>query len=108
MNLATFVSLKMKEKNLSAIDIERNSDHQITDGYVGTVLAGNATNPTLKILLALAKGLDVHPVEVFKAAAEVDDPEETWSADMLAMAIQRMLRLKPAKVKSLKKLLEIE
>lgn len=108
MNLADFVRLKMKEKNLSALDIERNSGKMISDGYVANVLAGKADNPTLRILLGLAKGLDVHPVEVFKAAAEVEEPEEGWSAEQLIRANQKMLKLKPSKIKAVKKILEIE
>jgi transcriptional regulator with XRE-family HTH domain len=108
MNLAEFVDLKMKEKNLSRLDIERRSGKMITDGYVATVLAGKADNPTLRILLGLAKGLDVHPIEVFKAAAEVEDPEETWNAETLVRANQKMLHLKPNEIKQVKKILKIE
>jgi hypothetical protein len=79
-----------------------------TDTHVATVLAGKADNPTLKILLGLAKGLDVHPVEVFKAAAQVEEPDAGWTAEMLIRANQKMLNLKPAKIKAIKKLLEME
>ena len=107
MDLAEFVRLRMEEKNLSKLDIERNSDKLITDTYVATVLAGNATNPTVKVLLGLAKGLDVHPVEVFKAAALVDEPTDSWTPETLLMAYQRMLHLKPGDIKQIKKILKI-
>jgi transcriptional regulator with XRE-family HTH domain len=106
MDLAEFVDLKMKEKGLSRLELERRSGKMITDSHIATVLAGKADNPSLRILLGLAKGLDVHPVEVFKAAAGVDDPEEIWTAESLVRAMQKMLNLKPSKVKALKKLLE--
>src|SRR5437763_11030449 len=106
MNLAEFVDLKMKEKGLTRLDIERNSEKMITDGHVASVLAGKATNPTLRILLGLAKGLGVHPVEVFKAAAEVDDPEVTWAPENIIKAFQKMLSLKPAEIKQIKKILK--
>ena len=108
MNLAEFVALKMKEKGLNRSDIERNSGKMITDGHVATVLAGKADNPTLRILLGLAKGLGVHPIEVFKAAAGVDEPKEGWTAEGLVRANQKMLNLKPAEMKQIKKLLKLD
>lgn len=108
MNLAEFVDLKMKEKGLTRLDIERNSEKMVTDGHVASILAGRATNPTLRVLLGLAKGLDVHPVEVFKAAAEVDDPQDTWAPQDVIKAFQRMLNLKPNEIKQVKKILKID
>jgi transcriptional regulator with XRE-family HTH domain len=106
MTLAEFVDLKMKEKGLSRLELQRRSEKMITDSHIATVLAGKAGNPSLRILLGLAKGLDVHPIEVFKAAAGVSDPEEIWTPESLVRTMQKMLNLKPSKVKALKKLLE--
>jgi transcriptional regulator with XRE-family HTH domain len=106
MTLAEFVDMKMKERGLSRLELQRRSEKMITDSHIATVLSGKALNPSLRILLGLAKGLDVHPIEVFKAAAGVEDPVEIWTPDSLARAIQKMLKLKPNKVKALKKLLE--
>lgn len=108
MDLATFVRLTMKEKNLSNVDIERNSDNMITDTYVATVLAGNAPNPTVRVLMGLAKGLDVHPIELFKAAASVEEPTDSWTPETLLMAYQRMLHLKPGDIKQIKRILKIK
>ena len=104
MTLAEFVDLKMKEKGLTRLELERRSG--VTDSHIGAVLSGKTQNPSLNTLLALAKGLDVHPIEVFKAAAGVEEPEDTWTPQSLVRAIQKMLNLKPAKMKALKKLLE--
>ena len=107
MNLAEFVRITMEQKQLSQLDVERNSGKLITDTTVATVLAGNANNPTLKVILGLAKGLDVHPIEVFKAAAEVDEPTEAWTPEMLWRAYQKMVTLKPAEIKQIKKILKL-
>ena len=107
MDLAEFVRLKMEEKNLSKIDIERNSHRMLTDTHVASVLAGKAKNPTLKVLLGLAKGLDVPPIDVFKAAAGIDDGEEAWDAQSITVAIQKMLRLKPSEIREIKRVLKI-
>ncbi|MGA9768875.1 MAG: hypothetical protein WBV94_07540 [Blastocatellia bacterium] len=98
----------MEEKNLSRLDIERNSGYTITDAHVATILAGNADNPKLKTLLALAKGLDVEPIEVLKAAAEVGEPEDSWTAESLITVIRKIVNLKPAEIKKIKKMLKVE
>jgi len=104
MTLAEFVNLKMKEKGITRLELERTSG--VTDSHIGTVLAGKVENPSLKTLMGLARGLDVHPIEVFKAAAGVEDPEDIWTPESLVRTMQKMLNLKPNKVKALKKLLE--
>jgi transcriptional regulator with XRE-family HTH domain len=123
MNLAEYVDLKMKEKGLSRSDIERNSGKLVTDGHVAYILAGKGKNPTLKVLLGLAKGLEVDPVEVFKAAASIhqDLVKQVWTPrtllqtmeqavdnEDLGRIVQSLAKQKPAKIKAVKKLLEIE
>lgn len=123
MNLAEYVDLKMKEKGLSRSDIERNSGKLVTDGHVAYILAGKGKNPTLKVLLGLAKGLEVDPVEVFKAAASIhqDLIKQVWTPrtllqtmeqavdnEDLGRIVQSLSKQKPAKIKAVKKLLEIE
>ena len=90
----------------------------VTDSHVAYVLDGKAKNPTLKILLGLAKGLDVDPVEVFIAAAGLPGTEGL-SPYKLAEMIDRIVRdedlaklflilshQKPAKIKALRKQIE--
>src|SRR5687767_13054001 len=108
MDLATFVNLKMEEKNLTPTDVERDSGNAVTDTYVAKIMAGKAKNLTVETILGLAKGLDVHPVEVFKAAAGVEEPEGGWTAESLVRANQRMLNQKPREIKQIKKILKIE
>lgn len=123
MNLAEYVDLKMKEKGLTRLDIERNSGKMVTDGHVAYILAGNGKNPTLKVLLGLAKGLEVDPVEVFKAAASIHQElinplwtprtliktmEQAVDNEDLGRIVQSLAKQKPAKIKAIKKLLEIE
>ena len=108
MKLDEFVRWHMREKGLSNIEIERRSNKMVTDSHVATILAGEATNPTLKVLMGLAKALEVPTLDVLKAAAEVDETEEQgWTVQSLTRALQKMLRLSPDEVKELKKLLKI-
>ena len=75
---------------------------------MATILAGKANNPTMKVLLALAKGLDVDPIEVFKAAASVSEPTDSWTPETLLTAYQRMIHLKPNDIRQIKKILKIK
>ena len=123
MDLAEYVDLKMKEKGLTRSDIEKRSGKLVTDGHVAYILAGKGKNPTLKVLLGLAKGLEVDPVEVFRAAAQIHPNllEPVWTPYTLAQAIEQMVdneelgrivksiaKQKPAKIRAVKKLLDIE
>src|ERR1044071_7244246 len=118
--LAEYVDLKMKAKGLSRVDIEKRSEKMITDGHVAYILAGKAKNPTLKILLGLAKGLDVDPFEVFGVAANLSsnesEPLSTYALVQvinqmtnnpdLAKAVIALSRQKPSKIKSVLKILK--
>ena len=91
---------------MTKVEVERKGG--LTDTHVSAVLSGTATNPTLRILLGLAKALELDPVEIFKAAAEVDEPEESWTAVALIEAIQKMIFLKPGEIKKIRKILGVK
>jgi transcriptional regulator with XRE-family HTH domain len=106
MKLSDLVRLRMAEKGMTRVEVERKGG--LTDTTVAAILSGTATNPTLRVLLGLAKALELDPVEIFKAAAEVDEPEESWTAVTLIEAIQKMIFLKPGDIKKIKKLLGVK
>ena len=108
MTLAELVRLRMDELDITRVEIEKRSGKAVTDTHIATILAGKATNPTLKVLLGLSKALEIHPVEIFKAAAEIDEPEDSWTSTTLIKAIQKMITQKPAEIKRIKKILKIE
>lgn len=66
--LSEYVQRIMKQKGLSLADVERNCGKEITAGYIGKVLKGTVTNLTVDKIVALARGLDADPYEVFAAA----------------------------------------
>jgi len=108
MTLADLVRLRMRDLDISAAEIERKSGKAVTDTHIATILAGEALNPTLKVLMGLSKALEIHPMEVFKAAAGVDEPEDSWTAKELIEAIQKIIFLKPEEITQIKKMLKIE
>lgn len=62
-----YVRRVMKQKGLKAVDVERNSERTIDRSHVSKFLSGAETNPSAKAMVALAKGLNVDPHEVFTA-----------------------------------------
>lgn len=76
--LAAFVKATRTGKGLSLPDVERNSGGLITNGYVWKIENDLVKRPSLKILLALAKGLGIAPEELFHKAGGADQSEEEF------------------------------
>lgn len=109
--LAEYVDRVMKEKNIKSLDVEARSieaGNRIADSYVTNIARGVNKNPTVDKLVALAGGLDVDKIELFKIAAGIEDTDETWNAQSLMRAIQKIFRLKASEIKALKKHLKID
>jgi transcriptional regulator with XRE-family HTH domain len=67
-DLSRYVRRVMKEKGLRQRDVELRSGGKITDGYVADILSGDAKNPSIEKLKALATGLGVNVFELFEVA----------------------------------------
>jgi transcriptional regulator with XRE-family HTH domain len=109
--LSQYVDRVMKEKNLKALDVEARAAEcgtKITDTYVSNIVDGINTNLSVEKLLALANGLDVDKVELFKVAAGIEETEETWTTQSLIRVIQKLFRLKPAEIRQIKKVLKLD
>jgi transcriptional regulator with XRE-family HTH domain len=105
-NLSNYIRRIMRLKGLTQKDIEHRSNGGITGGYVASLLAGRAKNLSVEKLKALARGLDVEPVELFRVAGGLsadsdDDPKGGYTPDPLmileivqkAVASQEMMEL---------------
>lgn len=90
----------MKEKNLSAHQVERNSGGEITGSYVTRMLRGEVKRPSVQKLQSLARGLGSPLDEILQVAGGLPEPEE-WSAESLAEA-----QLKVAKSRELTRILK--
>jgi hypothetical protein len=62
-----YVRRVMKQKDLKAVDVERNSGGKIDRSHVSKMLGGVEKNPSAMTMMALAKGLKVDPHDVFTA-----------------------------------------
>jgi transcriptional regulator with XRE-family HTH domain len=109
--LGQYVDRIMKEKNLTALDVENRSiqaGNKITDTYVTNIILGINKNLSVKKLNVLADALEVDRIELFKVASGIGEPEESWTPQTLLRAFNKMLHLKPAEIKKIKKMLKIE
>lgn len=84
--LGQFVRRIMKQKNLTIRDVEERG--KLTHSYVARTMKGKVKNPTLRIMVALAKGLDVDLYEIFKAASG-QSPREAIDPLFLLEVIQK-------------------
>jgi len=57
-------------------EIRRNATAEITESYISGIVKGSSCNPSVRKLVALASGLGVDPVELFKVAAGLDHEQE--------------------------------
>ena len=76
MILAEYVQGIMDEKGLKAGAVAKRSNGGIGDSHVTNIANGTTTNITVETIKALALGLGVDPVEIFRAAIGAD-PELT-------------------------------
>ncbi|MFY9611199.1 MAG: helix-turn-helix transcriptional regulator [Blastocatellia bacterium] len=67
-SLAEFVARVLKEKRLTLQDVQVMSGWTITSAYVGSIIRGIASNPSVEKLQALARGLGVDEDEIFRVA----------------------------------------
>jgi transcriptional regulator with XRE-family HTH domain len=114
-NLKNYLKQVMKEKSLTAVDIQKRSGNKIADSYISNILKGKAKNLTVAKLTALADGLGVDSMEVFKASLGEHVPvkaDEVWLPHILLRtmeqivlnpdltdAVKTLVEMKPAKVK---------
>lgn len=73
--LADYVRQVMRDKDLTLVDIERQSGGAITNSYLSKILSGKARNLTMVRLEALARGLNV-PLQFLLRVASGGVPEE--------------------------------
>jgi len=96
--LAQYVTRIMKQKGLSSRDVETRSGRKIGDAYVHRIMTGDAVNPSVGKLKALALGLAVTEDEVFKVARGVPAKErpasynaDPWPPNVLLRAMERIV-----------------
>ena len=67
-DLKSYVKRILKQKRMTLRDVQLRSGGGITQAYVGAIVQGIHSNPTVEKLKALARGLGVDEDELFRAA----------------------------------------
>ena len=83
-NLSQYVERIIRQKGLSFADVERISDGKISASYIGRILKGEITNLTTEKMVALARGLDSSPYDIF-AASYAGPPASRDYSDLLVL-----------------------
>lgn len=107
-DLSRYVRRVMKQKGLTQRDVESRSEGKITDGYVADILSGDAKNPSVEKLKALAHGLGVDLHEIFDiacGASETDAGERQSPALFDTVSFLEMM-LEVAESSELKELVQ--
>lgn len=121
--LRAYVQKVIDEQGLTSWQIQKRSNGRIKDSYVNDILSGKTKSIGVDKLNALAQGLGVDSIELFKIASgeeiayKQDDPwpsmvlskaiDQIVSSPELTQIVKALLKAKPSKVKAVKKILEL-
>jgi transcriptional regulator with XRE-family HTH domain len=87
--LSEYVQRIMNEKNLRPIDVSRKSNGGIGDSHVTNILRGTTSNVTIDRLRALAVGLGVDSIELFKIAVGL--PANELNVQVVARVFEKVV-----------------
>lgn len=118
--LRDFLKEVMQQKHLTALDIEKRSGGAIKDSYISDILKGKTKSISVEKLNGLAQGLGMDSIELFKIASSGPYTAPQWTVPAALQTIEiiteshdltqivKTLIDKPAKIKAVKKVLELE
>ncbi|HWO01901.1 MAG TPA: helix-turn-helix transcriptional regulator [Blastocatellia bacterium] len=97
-DLARYIARVLKEKDLSLHDVQVMSGWKITDAYIGSIIRGRASNPSVEKLQALALGLGVDEDEIFRVArgaagseSNGDRNADPWQSVMILRLMEQVV-----------------
>ena len=122
--LIKLIQQVMKEKGLSVLQIQKRSGDKIKDSFIFDILKGKTKTLSVEKVHALAEGLGVDSIDVFKAAsgkAVKFINTEPWPPKMVLKTMEQVVdspqltkimlslsKMKPAKIKAILKIVESE
>lgn len=93
--LRDYLQKVMKEKQLTGVDIQKRSGGKIGDSYISKILRGESKNLTVEKINALAEGLGVDSVDVFRAASgyktDYRGVDEQWLGHILLRFMEKIV-----------------
>ena len=95
--LSQYVRRVMKQKRMSARDIERNCGKKIDNSYISKIINGAVTNLTANAIVALAEGLEVNPHELFTVVSghDTQPDQEAMPDSFLLVDMMQQLVMNP-------------
>src|SRR5215470_2503015 len=75
-SLSRFVRELMASRRMTIHEIRTNATADITESYISGIVKGSSCNPSVRKLVALASGLGVDPIELFRVAAGLTGERE--------------------------------
>jgi transcriptional regulator with XRE-family HTH domain len=120
--LRAYVRDVMQQRGRSEYQVEKRAKGRIKDSYVKDILSGKTKSISVEKLNALAEGLGVDGIELYRAASGHEvayTQEDPWPSRLLFKAIDRIIhdpdfgaivralfRMKASKLKTLRKQIE--
>jgi transcriptional regulator with XRE-family HTH domain len=104
-NLSQYVERMIRQKGLSFADVERICDGQISASYIGRILKGEITNLTTEKMVALARGLDVNPYDIFAASYAGPPANQDYSNLLVLLDMMQKLVMNPDVFEAVEQLL---
>jgi transcriptional regulator with XRE-family HTH domain len=106
-NLSQFVERIIRQKGLSFADVERSSNNEISASYIGRILKGTITNLTTEKMVALARGLEVDPYEIFAASYGESPATQGYSNLLVVLDTMQKLVMNPDVFEAMEQLLRL-
>lgn len=122
--LIKLIRLIMREKGLSVLQIQKRSGGKIKDSFISDILSGKTKTLSVEKVHALAEGLGVDSIEVFKAASGegvsfintepwppkklLKTMEQVVDNPQLTKIMQSLPKMKPARINAILKIVESE
>jgi transcriptional regulator with XRE-family HTH domain len=113
-DLSHLVRRLIKQKKLSLREVQERSGGQIEKSYISRIMTGNVKNITLEKLLALARGLDSDPHELFTAycghpPGEVKEPQDVFEVDVAEfISLMQKVAVSPDLIEIMKESAQLE
>jgi len=120
--LITLINRVMQQKGLSVLQIQKRSGGKIKDSFIFDILKGKTKTLSVEKVHALAEGLGVSALDVFKAASGEGvkfEYSEAWTPKTLlrtmeviaddpdlTQIVKSLTKAKPARIKAVRKVLE--
>lgn len=120
--LVKLINRVTKEKGLSILQVEKRSGNKIKDSFIFDILKGKTKTLSVEKVHALAEGLGISAIDVFKAAsgqAVEFEYEDAWTPKSILRTmdavlddseltdiLKRLVNANPARIKAVRKVLE--